>query len=673
MATKQKTRTKAKQLNPTDLIIQTVLPGQRSAPGGNILNYLYRVVPAWMNPQWQEAVVWRNFVLSVPIAAVCRQTAIGQLTSLDWKIVAKDSDKTDELKSKIKWNTRILENESAYADLDFTGRLEWLGRDLLDLPFGMAAEVGRDNDEPDGKLQWIRCLDGGTCMPSLNADFPVIQRVPNIPLEPVALPKHAVSRQYMNPRSEIWREGWGMAPPELIYLVFDLMKRGDKYFAELLLNTPQVGILDLGDTEKDVAQEWMKEAQDLFAGTDPMKIPVLYEHTTPINWIPFNMSPNEIMFEQITARYANLICAGYGMSPSDIGMGGSSNGGQTLSGTIRDERKTKKNILSVMKKKFKSFYDHILPDELEFAWIDFDSDQNVAQGRARLANAQADEIFTRNHVFAPNELRAQALVDGLVTVSVPETLDDKSVDWPSSGNTTSPGLLGEKVSPDNGGRGEVSSVMASKVAQEGIVELKKQADKTIKQVFNPLKNFITSIKNMKPEEVETWKKHIDDALWWRDPEARMLEDVEKRRRTVTGALKQHGLGEIRFDSEDAPKIEQVLRDRIYLQMSESGEYDEIAAEEKIHSIDVEKCMNDASTQSTDIAQSIMATTIMSDMIDELTIDPAVEKSDNKVEVVKIVTDKFMEAYPQLMTAAETAGQQILEKILDKEIENVKDS
>jgi hypothetical protein len=673
MATKQKTRTKAKQLNPTDLIIQTVLPGQRSAPGGNILNYLYRVVPAWMNPQWQEAVVWRNFVLSVPIAAVCRQTAIGQLTSLDWKIVAKDSDKTDELKSKIKWNTRILENESAYADLDFTGRLEWLGRDLLDLPFGMAAEVGRDNDEPDGKLQWIRCLDGGTCMPSLNADFPVIQRVPNIPLEPVAFPKHAISRQYMNPRSEIWREGWGMAPPELIYLVFDLMKRGDKYFAELLLNTPQVGILDLGDTEKDVAQEWMKEAQDLFAGTDPMKIPVLYEHTTPVKWIPFNMSPNEIMFEQITARYANLICAGYGMSPSDIGMGGSSNGGQTLSGTIRDERKTKKNILSVMKKKFKSFYDHILPDELEFTWIDFDSDQNVAQGRARLANAQADEIFTRNQVFAPNELRAQALVDGLVTVSVPETLDTKSVDWPSSGNTTSPGLLGEKVSADNGGRGEVSSVMASKVTQEGIVELKKQADKTIKQVFNPLKNFITSIKNMKPEEVETWKKHIDDALWWRDPEARMLEDVEKRRRTVTGALKQHGLGEIRFDPEDAPKIEQVLRDRIYLQMSESDEYDEIAAEEKIHSIDVEKCMNDASTQSTDIAQSIMATTIMSDMIDELTIDPAVEKSDNKVEVVKIVTDKFMEAYPQLMTAAETAGQQILEKILDKEIENVKDS
>jgi hypothetical protein len=667
MATKQLTKGKAKQLNPTDLIAQTVLPGQRSAPGGNILNYLYRVVPAWMNPQWQEAAVWRSFVLSVPIAAVCRQTAISQLTALDWKIVAKDSDKTDELKSRIKWNTRILENESEYADLDFTGRLEWLGKDLLDLPFGMAAEIGRDNDDPAGKVQWIRCLDGGTCMPSLNADFPIIQRVPNIPLEPVAFPKHAVSRQYLNPRSEIWREGWGMAPPELIYLVFDLMKRGDKYFAELLLNTPQVGILDLGDTTKETAQEWMKEAQDLFSGTDPMKIPVLYEHTTKVEWIPFQMKPSEMMFESITARYANLICAGYGMSPSDIGMGGSSNGGETLSGTIRDERKTKKNILAVMKKKFKSFYDHILPEELEFTWIDFDSDQNVAQGRARLANSQADEILTRNQIFSPQELRAQAIVDGLITVSVPETLDRKSVEWPSSGNTTSPGLLGEKVSADNGGRGEVSSVQAS-MAQEGIVELKKQADKTVKQVFNPLKNFITSIKNMKPEEVEAWKKNIADALWWRDPEAHMLEDVEMKRRTITGALKSNGLGEVRFDSEDASKVRNILLEKANIECSDV-EWE--IEQERINALDIQSCLDKASAEATDIAQSIMATTIMSDTIDELTIDLTVEKSDNKV--VKTVSKKFLEAYPQLMAAAETAGQQILEKILDKEIENVKDS
>jgi hypothetical protein len=63
------------------------------------------------------------------------------------------------------------------------------------------------------------------------------------------------------------------------------------------------------------------------------------------------------------------------------------------------------------------------------------------------------------------------------------------------------------------------------------------------------------------------------------------------------------------------------------------------------------------------------------LLDELTIDPMPEKSDNSIKkaIVGRVSDKFLEAYPQLMAAAETAGQQILEKILDKEIENGKDS
>jgi hypothetical protein len=283
-----------------------------------------------------------------------------------------------------------------------------------------------------------------------------------------------------------------------------------------------------------------------------------------------------------------------------------------------------------------------------------------------LANAQADEIFTRNQIYAPQELRAQGLVDGLVTVSVPETLDTKSIDWPASGNTTSPGLLGEKVSAENGGRGEVSSVQAS----QAIIDLKKQVDKTVKQAYYPIHDFITTIKNMKPEEVEAWKKHIADALLWRDPEARMIEDVEQRRRTIQGSLKNNGLGEVRFNSEDTLGVLDALREKAYLVYQDA---DFVTLEEQIRTIDIQKYMSQASTEATDIAQSIMATTIMSDMIDELTIDPTVEKSDNKVQIVKKVSQKFMEAYPQLMTAAETAGQQILEKILDKEIENVKDS
>lgn len=415
-----------------------------------------------------------------------------------------------ELSKDIKWYTKILENEGEFDGLDFTGRLEWGGKDLLDIPFGMAAEIGRENDDPSGKVMWIKMLDGGTLMPTLNADFPVIQQFSTFIIDPVAFPKHAISRQYLNPQSDIRLEGWGMAPPELIYLVFELMKRGDVYYSKLLLDTPQIGILDLGDMSKEDADVWLKEAQDLFVGTDPMKIPVLYQHTTKTEWIPFQMKPNEMMFSEITSRYAGLICAGYGMSLSDIGMGGGSNGGETLSGTIRDERKEKKTIQSVLKKKWRSFYNHILPETLEFTWIDFDVDQNVAKGRALLANSQAYEIFTRNKVFSPHEMRLQALQDGLVTVSVPETLDESSVDWPQSGNTIRPNLIGEKVSADNGGRGEVSSVQASLA-----VDLLKPIKAVVAKSYQPIQKLIAMTQGMSVEEIQAWKKRVDDALWWR--------------------------------------------------------------------------------------------------------------------------------------------------------------
>jgi hypothetical protein len=589
---------------------------------------------------------------------------------LDYKIVARDSNLQDELKGDIDYYTRLIENEGEYDGLDYTGRIEWLGHDLLDLPFGMAAEIGREGDAPDGKVRWIRCLDGGTCMPSLNADYPVIQSVPQTILEPVAFPRHAITRQYWSPRPEIQYEGWGMAPPELIYLVLELMKRGDKYYAELLLNTPQVGILDLGDTSKETAQEWMKEAQDLFVGTDPMKIPVLYEHTTKVEWIPFQMAPNEIMFDSITARYINQICAGYGMSPSDIGMGGGANGGETLSGTIRDERKSKRTIQAVLKKKFKSFFDKILPETIEFAWIDFDDDQNVARGRARLANAQADEIFTRNQIYSPDELRAQGVVDGLITVSVPEKLDRSKVEWPQSGNTTRPGLIGEKVSAENGGRGEIS----------GAQDL--TARSIVKKSYFPIFDFISVTKSMTPEEKKSWGQEVDDVIWWRNSESTLVKDVDKLRKAIVSALKKNSFATIVFKSEDAVDVQNVLREKAILEYSlrvekRGSDVTEQGLEEvesKVLALDPKEFLAKSSVETTDLARSIFATKILSETVNEmlkLGIDLQDKKHDNTI--VDFVTRRIMDAYPGLISAAESAGQQILEKYLDEGAKNVQDS
>lgn len=444
---------------PQNLALSTY-SGQKSAPGGEFANFLWKIVPEWLSPAWLEAQRWRTFIQNQPIAVVARETLIANVVSLDWKLVARDSNQQDELKETIKYYTKLLENSSTYySDLDFTSHVEWIAKDLLDLPFGGASEIGREGDEPEGDVLWIRPLDGGTLAPTLNRDYPVMQRVPEYLMSPVYFPYYSVSRVYMSPRTEIKREGWGMAPPEKIYLAMELMYRGEKYYANLLLNTPEIGILDLGDMEAESAKEWINSFRDLMYGVNPFKIPVLYEHTTKTEWIPFGKLPNELMFDNITMRYASLIAAGYGMSISDIGFPTTGNGGETLSGTIRQERRTKRTGYATLKKKLTAYFNGFLPESIELKWIDYDDELQVALGRARLANAQAWGLYIQNGVFGPDEARLQTIQDGLITVSVPEKMPEEQRKLLMEAKQGSIGAnsLGNPVAPSSGGQGEVLS------------------------------------------------------------------------------------------------------------------------------------------------------------------------------------------------------------------------
>ena len=123
----------------------------------------------------------------------------------------------------------------------------------------------------------------------------------------------------MSPRPEIQREGWGMAPPEKIFFSLELLNRGDIYYANLLLDTPEAGILDLADMDGASAQEWIKQFRSLLGGIDPLKVPVLYEHEGDVKWIPFGRPPTELMFDRVTTKYAALVASGYGISLSEIG------------------------------------------------------------------------------------------------------------------------------------------------------------------------------------------------------------------------------------------------------------------------------------------------------------------------------------------------------------------
>lgn len=419
--------------------------------------FLVRPVYSWAAPLWANSEYWRAAVKQQEICLNCRERLVGRILSLDWKIDPRDSTQRDELKDEIKYYTKFLTDTGDYS---YSELIEWLGADYLDLPFGAAAELGRMGNDPEGRVVWIEPLDGATLFPTLNVDWPVGQYVPQGGQTPVYFPRHTINRIYMSPLPEIKRKGWGMAPPEKIFMALNMISRGDLYYANLLLDTPEAGILDLIDMSKDSAEQWVDAWRKMLAGIDPYKIPVLYEHTQQAQWIPFTRPPQELMFTDALWHYISIVTSGYGLTPGDIGL--SNVGGRTLAGAIRDERKTSRNGDARTKRKFVEFFNKLLPSTLKFSFIDLDDEMSVARGRARLADATAMGSWINSGMFTADEARQQTIADGTITISVPEEMPKELKDrneqkFQNQFTPERPSMLGRPVSPSSGGWGEAAA------------------------------------------------------------------------------------------------------------------------------------------------------------------------------------------------------------------------
>jgi hypothetical protein len=170
------------------------------------------------------------------------------------------------------------------------------------------------------------------------------------------------------------------------------------------------------------------------------------------------------MFGQVTAKYAALVASAYGVSPSDINFAATGNGGETLAGSIRQERKTRRMGLARAEKKLKYFFDRLLPEGLMFSWVDVDDELSVALGRARLASITAAGLAVDKRIVTPKEARLQLIADGLYNISMPEDIPEDEFDILQDTNpmlqqqpfgAKRPGMLGTQVPPSSGGQGEV--------------------------------------------------------------------------------------------------------------------------------------------------------------------------------------------------------------------------
>lgn len=381
----------------------------------NLQSYLQRWIPYWGHPGWLAAERWRAFVRNQPLAGICRDTLISNLKNMEWDIVPKHPDDVG--------NRNIQKAIDYYKDLffqiegSFDTYLDLMGQDMYDLPFGAMCEVVREEDDPEGHVLALHHVDGATLFPTGDQHFPVQQRVPELPGAIVNFPEYAMERMMISPRPEIRRKGWGMAPPEKAYLAVEMLFRGDRYYANLLLDTPEAGILDLMDMDEETADQWIEGWKSLFQGIDGFKVPILHSHEKAAQWIPLNRPPIDMMYDNVTAKYAQLLAAAYGLRLSDIGLE-QQKGEKTLAGVIRGERQSRRSGYATGKTNFENHFDKILPQQIKFVWIDVDEESKLMKSKTLVSYGTALSSLVTGKMITQQEARQELVAQGLLETEI---------------------------------------------------------------------------------------------------------------------------------------------------------------------------------------------------------------------------------------------------------------
>jgi hypothetical protein len=389
--------------------------------------FLRRYIPDFLTPMWVEADRWRNIVRNEPTAIICRDRLIVYAQALPWTITAKDIKQ----EKKVEEDIRYYKN---FVLKDFDQMIDMLWQDALDLPVGGNVEIVRwpnnvlptiDNEgetykvtqpHPKGHVYKLVNLDGATVIPTHDPEFPMMQRLQGDMGNSVVFSTNEIGRIVLTPRTEWKIKGYGMPPPQRVYMAISLLYYGNQYYAKLLLDTPEAGILDLIDMEQGAAEEWVSSYQTLLQGVDPLKIGVLYEHTNAAKWIPFGRPPSEMMYDSTTLTQKRIVAAGYWLTLQDIGLDPS---GKTMAGEIRRQRETRSTGLGMIREKTKNFINNeVLPPYLVFEWVERDDEALAATGRARLVNAQAFKAMVESGVIQTEDAQAQLKKDGLMTVEL---------------------------------------------------------------------------------------------------------------------------------------------------------------------------------------------------------------------------------------------------------------
>jgi hypothetical protein len=132
--------------------------------------------------------------------------------------------------------------------------------ELVRWPSNILPTIERDGEtfrvtqpNPKGHIFKLVPIDGATIVPTHDPEFPVMQRLQGDIGNAVYFGQNEIGRVVLTPRPEIRIRGYGMPPPQRIYIAISLLYYGNQYYARLLLDTPEAGILDLLDMSQQDA------------------------------------------------------------------------------------------------------------------------------------------------------------------------------------------------------------------------------------------------------------------------------------------------------------------------------------------------------------------------------------------------------------------------------------
>lgn len=272
--------------------------------------YISRMPIYFTNPTFMTYDQWR-LVAREPVTRLCIRHIIREITALEWDISSKNSKKDEE---QIKYYKGIFDRADDGEGLD--ALVSRTLQDALELPIGGNIEMAPDS--LTHMLGGLYHIDGATLYPTYDMDIPFVQIDPYNANAMVWFGRDELLRLQLQPRPDIKRRQFQEAPVESAFLAIEALSKIYLYYIRQLSDTPMAGVLDLMDFTQDEAIEWAVGFRELFESIDPLKIPLLYDHTKPAKFLPFGRSPNDLNIVEQFKRFAEIVAASFGLSIGDL-------------------------------------------------------------------------------------------------------------------------------------------------------------------------------------------------------------------------------------------------------------------------------------------------------------------------------------------------------------------